>query len=75
MNYFSKNIKYLTKERGEQSKLANLLNRNRQDITKWINGSEPGIETLIKLSEIYTISIDILVKVDLEKSNYNVKKN
>ena len=46
-----------------QEELANQLNLSRQSITKWENGQAfPDITNLIRLSEIFKVSIDKLVK-------------
>lgn len=46
-----------------QTEVAELLSISRQSISKWENGHNyPDIDNLILLSEIYEISIDILLK-------------
>lgn len=48
-----------------QEHLAAKLNISRQSISKWERGqSYPSIETLIKLSDIFEISLDELLKGD-----------
>lgn len=48
-----------------QENLANKLNISRQSVTKWENGqSFPDIQNLIKLSKIFKVSIDRLVRED-----------
>lgn len=66
---FSKNMKYLTKEKIKQSELARILNISRQSVSDLINSKDPKASTLIKISEIYNVSIDDLLKKDLEESN------
>ncbi len=63
---FNKNMKYLTKEKIKQSELARILNISRQSVFNLINSKDPKASTLIKISEIYNIPIDDLLKKDLE---------
>ena len=69
MNYFTKNLKFLTKTRINQNQLAHLMNTTRQAITSLLKTNDPRANTLIKISEIYNVSIDDLLKKDLEESN------
>lgn len=59
-----KRIQKLRKEKHmTQEQLADLLLVSRQAISKWESDlNEPDIKTLIKLSEIFQISIDELIK-------------
>ena len=66
---FNKNMKYLTKERIKQSELARILNISRQSVSDLINSNDPKASTLIKISDIYKVSIDDLLRKDLENSN------
>ena len=70
MNYFAKNLEFLTKTSISQSELARRLELPRQNITKYLKGQEPKYDKLIKISEIYNVSIDDLLKKDL--SNYKI---
>lgn len=46
-----------------QGDLANELNVSRQSISKWENGnSTPDLEKIIKLAEIFNVSLDELIK-------------
>ena len=67
MNYFKKNIRYLTKTKINQNQLAEKLGITRQSITTMLKTEDPRASTLIKISEIYNISIDDLLKKDLSK--------
>lgn len=52
-----------TKTNLSQGDLANKLNVSRQSISKWENGnSTPDLEKIIKLAEIFNISLDELIK-------------
>lgn len=54
-------------KRLSQEELANILDVSRQAVSKWESEkSVPDLQKLIKLSEIYSVSIDALVKDDIE---------
>lgn len=54
-----------------QDELAGRLGVTRQAISKWENGvTLPDIEMLMKLSEIYGISINDILKADLENIKF-----
>ena len=67
MHFFTENIKYLTKTKINQNQLAIKLGITRQAITKLLKTEDPRATTLIKLSEIYNVTIDDLLKKDLSK--------
>lgn len=49
-----------------QKEVASILNISRQSISKWENNrSFPDVDNLIRLSKIYEISIDELLKNDI----------
>lgn len=51
-----------------QETLAEKLNCSRQVISKWENGTtSPDAEMLLKYSELFGVSIDYLVKEDIEE--------
>lgn len=53
-----------------QEALANQLNVTRQSVSKWESGqSLPDLDNLIRLSDIYGVSLDQLVKEDLSISS------
>lgn len=64
MNYFARNLKFLSQNTNiNQNQLSIKLGINRQQVTKWLKGGEPKYDTLIKICEIYEISLeDILLK-------------
>ncbi len=66
MNYFTKNLKFLTKAKINQNQLSHLMNITRQSITSLLKTNEPRASTLIKISDIYNVSIDDLLRKDLE---------
>lgn len=50
-----------------QSKLANKIKVSRQTIYNWENGkSVPDILSMAKLSELYNVSIDDLIKINIK---------
>ncbi len=67
--YFSTNIKVLRKRRKRtQDEIATTLGMKRSTLSGYENGiAEPGIESLILLSDYFKISIDTFLKVDLTK--------
>lgn len=67
MNNFTKNLILLTKTKINQNQLAEKLEVSRQQVNRYIKGQEPNYDRLIKISEIYNVSIDDLLKKDLSK--------
>ena len=83
-------VYYRKKNMLTQEELAYQLNVSRQTVTKWETGTiYPNIEYLIKLSNLFGVSIDYLVKEDnymnhddfvketmqLEQETINILKN
>ena len=59
--------KYRTEAGWSQEELADRVYVSRQTISNWENDkSYPDIKSLVLLSEIFSISIDILIKGDVE---------
>ena len=50
-----------------QETLAEKLNCSRQAISKWENGKTPDAEMLKKYSILFNVSIDYLLKQDIEE--------
>ena len=70
MKFNEKLIKLRKENKLTQDKLAAKINISRQSISKWENGhGYPDIENLIKISDLYNLSLDELLKDDkkLEK--------
>lgn len=65
------NIAMYRKESGlTQEQLAEKCEVSRQAVTKWESGiSEPSIAKLIRLSEIFSVSIDTLLNGKKKKQN------
>ena len=66
---FSDNIKKLREEAGlTQDEFAEKIFVTRTAVSKWENGkSYPSIDSLKVISELFGVSIDYLVKEDLEE--------
>ena len=57
---------YRTKRNMSQGDLADALNVSRQSVSKWENGNAtPDLEKLIKMSELFGITLDELVGRDM----------
>ena len=68
MNYFLKNLTFLTKTTSiNQNQLALKLGITRQSVTSMLKTKDPRISTVIKVSEIYNIDINTLLFKDLSK--------
>ena len=70
----SMNLKRLRKEHQyTQEKVAEKINVSRQSIAKWENGEcTPDIDSLIKLSKLYNVSLDNLVNHSEDKSGIGI---
>lgn len=68
MSFFASNIKLLRRRRGRtQEEAAFSLNMKRSTLSGYENEvAQPGLDALVVFSKYYSISIDTLVKVDLE---------
>lgn len=66
--YISKRLKELRAAKGfSQERLAELLNVSRQTVSSWENErSYPDVHNLIMLCDIYSVSLDDLMKGDIE---------
>ncbi|MGE8527194.1 helix-turn-helix domain-containing protein [Chryseobacterium rhizosphaerae] len=69
MSIFSDNIRFLRGKREKtQQELADLLSITRSRYVSYEDGrSEPSIEMLLKVSQSFHVSIDLLVSVDIRK--------
>ncbi len=64
--FFNSNLDFLTKKSVNQNQLAIKLGVSRQSIQGYIKqGKQPKYEILIKICQIYNISIDDMLKRDL----------
>ncbi len=67
---FSKNLKYLRKKHNMyQEELGSLIGISQQTVASYENNSnaDPRLSVLVKLSNLFNVSIDDLVKKDLSK--------
>ena len=69
MKTFSEKLIALRRQAGcSQEQLADRLGVTRQSVSKWESGSAmPELPKLIALSELFSVSIDYLVKDQLEE--------
>ncbi len=81
MNLDEKIKKIRKDNKMSQEELAEILNVTRQTISNWENGKNyPDIETLVKISDKFNISLDILLKEnmkmvkEIDKNIKNIKK-
>ncbi len=68
MSFFSSNIKFLRKRKGRtQDEVAGSLHMKRSTLSGYENEvAQPGIEALVAFSKYYGVSIDTLIKVNLQ---------
>lgn len=71
MIFLGNNIRFLRKQSSKtQSEVAAVLKKGQTTIGNWENGiSEPNLEELVVLSNYFDISLDELVRTDLEASS------
>jgi len=67
--YFTSNIRILRKRKGRtQDEVAIALNLKRSTLSGYENGiAQPGIDVLVSFSKYFNISIDTLLKIDIQK--------
>ncbi|QOR67178.1 helix-turn-helix transcriptional regulator [Cytobacillus suaedae] len=72
---FSEKLKVERKNKGwSQEELAEQLFVSRQSVSKWENGQNfPSIEIIIRLSDLFEISIDELLRSDEELKEKVIK--
>ncbi|OLS01933.1 helix-turn-helix domain-containing protein [Tissierella creatinophila] len=67
--------KYRNELEISQEKLAEKIYVSRQSISNWENDKNyPDINSLIRLSEVFHISLDILIKGDVEKMKKEISE-
>lgn len=73
--HISKRLKELRIENNfSQEKLAEILNVSRQTISNWENErSYPDVHNLIMLCDIYSVSLNTLMKGDIEIMKKNCR--
>lgn len=77
MDYLSKNIKYLRKDRNlTQEDIANIVGKARSLISAWESDDrEITAEDIVKLSKYFSVPMDELVGSDLSKKSNNKINN
>lgn len=72
---FGSTIKKLRKERAlTQEQLANLLNVTPQAISRWeTNAAMPDISLLVPLANLFQVSTDTLLEVDVQKNEAHIR--
>ena len=79
MNLGEKIYQLRTSKGYSQDKLSEMLDVSRQSISKWENNSAvPELDKLVKLSEIFEISLDMLVKgeeINIKTENKTIDVN
>lgn len=68
---FGEKLQYLRKTKGmSQEQLASIINVSRQAVSKWeLNDSLPDVENILQLSKLFEVSIDYLLKDDVESED------
>ena len=66
-------IMALRKQRGwSQEELAQQLSVSRQSVSKWESGaSAPDLDKILKMSEIFDVSTDALLKEEMDLNERN----
>jgi transcriptional regulator with XRE-family HTH domain len=55
-----------------QEQLAEQLGISRQSVSKWESGAAvPDLDRILKLSELFGVSVDYLVKDEMEEVHYS----
>ena len=72
----SERIQSLRKQSGDsQEQLADKLDVSRQAISKWESGQgSPDLNNIIKISEVYSVSTDYILKGSIPVSDTDVKQ-
>jgi len=66
----SENLQYIRARHGvTQEQLAEQLDVTRQSVSKWESGqSYPEMDTLLKICDLYDVSLDLLLRGSIERS-------
>ena len=68
MKLAEKIMKHRKKKGWSQEELAEHLNISRQSVSKWQSGaSVPDLDKILRLSEIFKVSTDYLLKDEIEE--------
>ncbi len=75
MNFANKLIRLRKEKNLTQEELAEYMNVTRQSVSKWESSdSIPDIEKIIKLSHLFNVSTDYLLKDNIESNNNKISK-
>ncbi len=67
--------KYRTEMKFSQEELSEKIFVSRQTISNWENSKNyPDVKSLLLLSSLFNVSLDILIKGDLEEMKEEIKK-
>lgn len=74
MNYISQNIKLLRKQFNlTQDELAVQIDNKRHNIAAWEDGrGGPGVENLLKISNLFNIPLNDLISTPLDDNYFNM---
>lgn len=77
MSQFHSNLKFLRNKKGlSQQELSDQLQMGRSTLAEYERGkAEPSMGTLIRLAEIFQVSLDDLVRKNLEHHEYEIIRN
>ena len=76
-NFFGKNLKALRIKAGfSQERLGSQLKKGQKTIGNWETGySEPSIDELVEISNIFGVTTEELIKNEIRNVNLNAKEN
>ena len=71
-NIIAKYLQFLRKSHNyTQEELAGRLDISRQAVSKWETGiTMPDLDTLLKISKLYHITINEILEPDIQPENY-----
>ena len=65
-----------TEKKLSQGDLAEILNVSRQSVSKWETGaSVPDLDKLLKMSDLFGVTMDFLVREENERTSENTQKS
>jgi transcriptional regulator with XRE-family HTH domain len=65
-----------TEKKLSQGDLAELLDVSRQSVSKWETGASiPDLDKLIKMSDLFGVSLDALVREEMPENEQKIKEN
>ena len=75
MLFLSERIKHLRKEKNwQQAELAEKINADARQISRYEKGKiNPSVETLVKIAQVFDVSIDYLLKENAPKKPFQLE--